>query len=716
MEVKSFAVCKKLDPPWRKCNSCAMRRLSLILLAAAFWDCKTIQQPAKPETDNKPRPITTEAPVTSEIDRWVPEPAELLSEKPETDDASLAIVRQRMRDFVVRNSINANDDLEFSSYSDHTLEPKELEFLEKTATSDPKPGRQLLAVEILAQSRLLKGDFAGAAGVWKTHRIPGYERHTQALIKILEGQTEVIELQNFGSPVNSDQTEYDAVPDLSDKRIYFTRYDHEKKMSDPPGEDIWIAEKKSDGSWGARPLSELNTPSHDSVVSASADGSSLYLFGHYPGSLGSGDIFKSTLTAKGWSKPVPLPPPINSAFFDSDAVETPNGKAIIFASDRPGGYYPYHPKQQEFYGGGRAGNVDLYISFVKPDGSYTLPRNLGPVINTPGSDRNPYLHADGKTLYFSSDGHPGLGGHDVFRSVRLDDTWQKWTEPENIGRYVNGPGNDTGFRLNAHGTQGLISGSHKDTHGPSDIYRIMPIPVRAKPAEEVSLLRGYVKDQKGQPVEADVAWKKKGEKESEGKAKSRADTGEYVLPLAQNKTYDIQVSKPGFFEKKFEVQTPPPEKAAKTPDLDIPIVIKKDPAYKPTERDMAKSDQKAEPVEPRVIVRPSPAKPPPARVHFSIGGFQIQNPDALTPTLTYLKQNPKSRIMIEAHADSTGNAAFNRQLSERRARAVYQYFVSRGISPTRVAYRGIGARKPAATNRTGVGRKINRRAIVRILP
>ena len=131
---------------------------------------------------------------------------------------------------------------------------------------------------------------------------------------------------------------------------------------------------------------------------------------------------------------------------------------------------------------------------------------------------------------------------------------------------------------------------------------------------------------------------------------------------------------------------------------------------------MAKSDQKAEPVEPRVIVRPSPAKPPLARVHFSIGGFQIQNPDALTPTLTYLKQNPKSRIMIEAHADSTGNAAFNRQLSERRARAVYQYFVSRGISPTRVAYRGIGARKPAATNRTGVGRKINRRAIVRILP
>ncbi len=689
----------------------------LALIASGLPNCRSAQEPQKPvserpqsqnraitpdQPESKPQPLAltqAEKDELAAIDKWTPEPSELV-EKLVVTPEMLTLIRERMKDFTVRTSITEEDDARFAAYWGHPLTPEEVKTLEETAAKDSSRGRRFLAVQLLSQARLIQKDFAGAAAVWKSHPIAGAEKLSAAIIKILERPEETVTLQNAGPPINSNMAEYDAVLDLTGNRIYFTRYDQDKKRNDPPGEEIWLAEKKGD-SWSARPLAELNTPSHESVLSASPDGSSLFIFGHYPGSQGNGDIFKSTVTRNGWSTPKPLPAPVNSPFFESDAMMSPNGKALVFASDRPGGYYPFHPKQSEFYGGGRGGNVDLYVTFIKPDGSFTVPRNLGPVINTPASERNPYLHSDGKTLYFSSDGHPGLGDHDIFRSVRLDDTWIHWSEPENLGRYINGPGDDTGFRMNAHGTVAYVSGAHEDTKGTSDIYSISPLPKNAVPAESVSLLRGFVKDPKGEPVEADVEWKKKGDKESEGKLRSRADTGEYVVPLAQDRKYDVQITKPGFINRSFEVKTPSLEAAKAAPDVEIPVTIKSDPAYRPPG--------------PRTTADSKPRKAF-AHVYFNIGGVRPQNPGALKKIIAGAKADPASRIVIEAHADGLGNPAFNRQLSEKRARAVYSYLVARGIEPRRISYRGVGSSRPAASNRTNAGRKANRRAVVQLLP
>lgn len=555
------------------------------------------------------------------------------------------------------------------------------------------PGRRLLAAELLAQEAVTRRQLAEAADYWESLRIPDLDQWAICAASLLRMPREQITLVPLEGDVNSPLAEYDAEPDLSGKRMFYTRID--ASAAGPPGEEIWFAELKG-GQWVSKPVRELNTRSHESVLASSLDGSSIFLFGNYTGP-SRGDIFASELTRNGWSKPLPLPAPLNTEFFESDARPTPDGRAVLFASDRRGSPYPYHARQSEVFAGSTQGNTDLYISFVSK-GVYSAPVNLGTDINTPGAERNPFLHADGKTLYFASNGHPGVGNMDIFRTIRLDDTWTKWSPPENLGPEINTAGSDSGFRLTGRGDEGLIASLSFSGARSSDIYRVARLPKRLQPAEEIILLRGEVKDPAGVPVQADVFWRKEGSADPEGQSRSRPDTGEYVVPLARDRRYQIELSKQGFFKHTFPVDT----RKSETKERDVPVVLRMDPAHK-TARSHFQTQAKES------------GGPAPVLVYFPQNSLRIKNPAALAPLVAFLKRNPRAGVFVTAHADSSGSTAHNRTLSERRARSVFNYLVSRGIAPSRIGYKGIGEQRPAATNRSGRGRQLNRRAVVKVI-
>jgi len=569
--------------------------------------------------------------------------------------------------------------------------PETRAFLEKTAS---QPGLRAyaswLCTQKLAGFEMQKGNFGSAAAIWQKYamQFPSRAAQAQELIGLLTLQDASL-IHNLGRAVNSPANDYLPIPELSGQKIYFT--------STRPGgsgrEDIWATTRGKDGWDEARPVRELNTADSESPDGISADGNLLTLtfFGTENGSLGDGDIFESRLTSQGFGKPVHLPPPINSRFFEGDATYSPDGKALIFASDRPNSYFSYH-RITESFGGFLFGNTDLYVSFKQPDGSWGLPRNLGPFINTPGAERTPYLYADGKTLYFSSDGYNGFGRADVYKSIRLDDTWLHWSTPINLGPLVNGPGQDWGFRLTAASDRGYFSGELAGTFGGQDLYEVVPLPIAARPAQIVIAVRGFIKDEKGNPIESEIEWQDLATGQSLGTLSSKPGTGEFFVTLPAGRDYAYFAHKDGYLNQSEHVDltyvTTYEEK-----HVEIKLI----------------SIAAAQTTGAEIVLN---------NIFFETASATL-NPRSygeLNRLVAILKQNPGMRIEVQGHTDSTGDPTFNLNLSGKRAWSVANYLAMAGIQPARVQVRGFGSSKPVDSNATEAGRQRNRRVSFVVLP
>ena len=248
------------------------------------------------------------------------------------------------------------------------------------------------------------------------------------------------------------------------KKLYFTRIDASKGKS--ANEDIYVSELTSNPGtlnqkWGPAEKiqgEQIISKNNEAIMSISEDGQKLIIFGNYKGSFERGDIFWSDKDYLGnWGKPKHFPWPVNTNYFDSDGQLVAGDQAIIFVSDRPGCIGETHYKGKPFHGD-ISGNVDIFISVKGDDGIWGEPINLGPNINTPYTERFPFLHPDGKTLYFCSDGHYGLGRSDVFMSKRLkEDSWTEWSEPVNLGKEINTPEKEFNFKVATNGKYGLFS-------------------------------------------------------------------------------------------------------------------------------------------------------------------------------------------------------------------------------------------------------------------
>lgn len=484
-------------------------------------------------------------------------------------------------------------------------------------------------------------------------------------LKVLEREDKIVVPKKLSSNINSQSGhEYSPVISADGEHLYFAGMSRGDNIG---GEDIYLSEMKN-GVWQpAKPIDAINTKDGNEAPEAlSVDETVIILYYN-------GNILWSQQIPGGWSDPK-LVKGINTEKWEGDAVLSSDGNAIVFASagwSKEGIQFEKRFPKDEF---------DLYVSVKTGRDTWSKPINLGTTINTPYCDRYPYLHPDMKTLYFSSQGHGGLGNNDVYRSVRLSDTsWTLWSEPENLGKYINTTDNDNGYKITTDGSKAYFS--IKD--GDIDLYTI-DLPNELKP-EFVALVKGTITDDHGNFLEAKIELENLETGGSLGTFFSSPVTGNYVMILPLGKNYGYFVSKEGYFPS--------------SDNLDLrnkneQIEVRKDFQLHSI-KDLVASKT-------YITIK---------NIFFEVDKavLQSQSHSELQRLLDILKEYPNLSIEIAGHTDNTGTDAHNMDLSDRRASAVKQYLKNNGCSESRLFTKGFGATKPIADNASDEGKALNRR-------
>jgi len=344
----------------------------------------------------------------------------------------------------------------------------------------------------------------------------------------LENKSAVAKTTNIGAPINTSGSEYTPVLPSNESFMVFT-YRGEKSMGgkqilpnktdEKNGiffEDVMISHKNETNQWtDPKPISSINTNGHDAAVYVSHDGQKLFIYRNV--GVGSGDIFVSKLDGANWGIPEKVKG-INSNFWEGSVCLFPDEKIICFSSERQGGI------------GGR----DLYYAKLQPDGSWGDVKNFGPEINTKFDEDAPFIHSDGKTLFFSSNGHNTIGGYDIFRSELKNGSW---TTPYNVGKPVNTVQDDKFYIVSSDGERGYYSSEKKEGKGLQDIYMVEP-GMFGKPTALV-LVTGKVTYDNA-PIKADIIVRSKiNRKDFSGTFNSNSVNGGYLVNLPSGNEYEI---------------------------------------------------------------------------------------------------------------------------------------------------------------------------------
>ena len=577
---------------------------------------------------------------------------------------------------------------------------------------------------------------------------------------------------NIGREINSEYEDYAPVFSETEDEVVFTTRRREDNLNqnvfddNKPWEDIFFSTKK-DGKWAfAKNIGEpVNTPYHDSNLSLSADGNTLFIFKDD----GGGDIYFSERTNGIWSLPAPLPGIINSSFEEKSISMSADEKTLYFSSNRPGGY----------------GGLDIYRATKDSKGAWSNVKNLGPKINTEVDDDGPFIDYDGATLYFSSRGRKGMGGFDVFRAT-FDPAANEWSEPENLGYPINTPDDDVFFVASKDGKRAYYSSIREDGMGYLDIY-VITIPDGLKNlASKTAPTTGKEPDAIKEPTIDPTA-----------------------VATNNQPTPDPTTTTP-------PVTTPPVTEPVTTPPVTTNDPTKTDPSNTPPTKEPVKTEPKKEPVktEPKVapvkketiplkyavtVVDSESKTPINAKVklvgakdnvivpltdngngvytfsvkseqakdyrlsvdadgylflnqNVRIGGasteektvdrtielrkisvgatsvmrnlyfdfnkatFETGSYTELNKLEAMMRSNPDMQVEIGGHTDAVGTKAYNIFLSRKRAEAVKDYLTKKGIDARRIKATGYGKSKPLASNDDEEeGRELNRRVEFTVL-
>ncbi len=326
------------------------------------------------------------------------------------------------------------------------------------------------------------------------------------------------------------------------------------------------------------------------------------------------------------------------------------------------------------------GSSDLYVSFLEKDGSWSEPKNLGQKINTTGSECCAFLAADDATLYYSTNGLNGFGSNDVYLARRLDDTWQNWSEPLNLGPPVNSDGWDAYYTIPAKGDYAyFVSGG--------DIFRVRATPEQAP--KPVILMYGNVYNQKTKEFipDASVRYEYLKDGKEAGVARTNPQNGEYKIVLPYGHAYCFRAEAKGFISVNDNFD-----------------------ANNLKEYTEIKRDLYLVPIEVWQVVRINNIF-----FDFAKSTLKPESYPELNRVVEFLNDNPSVNIELSGHTDAIGADADNLKLSSDRAKSVMDYFVSKNISASRMSSKGYGESLPVASNDTEEGRALNRRVEFKIL-
>lgn len=513
-------------------------------------------------------------------------------------------------------------------------------------------------------------------------------------------------IDNMGASINSKYTDYAPIISADQSMLIFTstrenKYNKKAYDDGEYDENLWVS-YRTGSSWSAAADmgAPLNTKENDATIGLSADGQKLFLFYGKSG----GDIKYSEKKGETWSKP---------EFFD--AINTSNGheNSACFSYDGKTVYFSSTDNQKA----PNYGEHDIFMCKLNEKGKWGKPENLGAVINTDKDEIGVYMHPDGRTLYFASNGHSTMGGYDIFYTVLQDDG--SWSEPVNIGYPINTPGDENFLVVDASGTHAYYSSERSGGFGGLDVYMITflgpekklnittennLIAAVANPIQQdvvmeksveiktsrLTVVKGVVYDAFENPqkfLDAQIEITDNATGQVLFTNNSNASTGKFLIPLPSGKNYGIAVKKDGylFHSENFDVpQT--------TDYQEIFLDIKLMPVAKDS----------------KIVLR---------NVFFDTdkSTLKTMSYSELDKLVEILNSNPKMKIEIGGHTDNVGAKAYNQKLSQSRAEAVVNYLLSKNIAKDRLSFKGYGMDEPIATNDTPEGRAQNRRVEFKII-
>ncbi len=487
------------------------------------------------------------------------------------------------------------------------------------------------------------------------------------LISILESPVPNIEIKRLGGTgINSGHSEYTPVLSADGKLLYFCRKQGDFYKSRAK-EDIYYANLE-DGGWSeAQKIDDFDmSDAFYAPVAITPDGNRLLIFN-------GGKLSYTDKTKDGWSEVKDFPDAINATAWQGVATISSNGRVIIFEARY----------RKEAVKSRINDQIDLFVAIQNEKGEWDQVFSVGETINTPFTERSPFLHPDMRTLYFSSGGHGGLGGLDVFKTTRLDDSWTKWSKPEHLGKIINTETDDWGYKISTDGQMAYFSVAPRST-GNSDIYQVV-LPEDLRP-ELVSTITLTVKDKDGNPVEADVLLEDLKTGKVIGQLRTDPLTGKFFTVLPHEGRYSYVITKEGYFPRSNHIDLL--EEGAKL-EVDEVIELRK--------------------IGEETTIRLN-------NLFFDLDKFVIRSASypELQRLATIIKDNDL-RIEVLGHTDNSGSPSYNKTLSENRANAVKKYLVSQGIDAGKISTQGFGETQPIESNDTVEGRAQNRRVEIKFV-
>ena len=481
---------------------------------------------------------------------------------------------------------------------------------------------------------------------------------------------------NLGDSINSVFDEYINAITVDERLMLFTVKEIVSKETNGKEqsfeEEFYLSEKQN-GNWkkAVKMGYPINSSGNQGAICLSPDGKKIFFtacnrFDGY----GSCDIYFSEKENGKWNEPINLGQSVNSASWESQPSISSDGKTLYFASTRKGGF----------------GSSDIWKAKILPSGDWSKPVNLGEQINTQKAEMSPFIHADNYNLYFSSKGHQGMGGSDLFLS-KFNNKKQKWSQPKNLGFPINTSADEINIIVDASGKKAYLSSDKISGIGKQDIYSF-ELFEDIKPSK-VTYLKGNVYDSiSKKPISASFELIDIENNRLIIKSISDILDGSFLICLPVNINYALNVSKKGylFYSENFSLKN----ESSDTEPFLINI------ALQPVKQGSS------------VILK---------NVFFDTDKFELK-PESeveLFKVISFIQNNPKIKIEIGGHTDNTGSEEYNLKLSENRAKAVYEFLINNGIEKSSLSFKAYGFLKPIEKNETPEGRAINRRTEFKVL-
>lgn len=561
----------------------------------------------------------------------------------------------------------------------------------RTAGPDPSRAAEFLTLGDLALSF---GEYETAATAYRQllkaaprnlRGLPRAERNLRTCEYAMQAITHPVGVtpERLPAPLNNFRFQYFPALTADNRFLLFTG-----RPTAESGEDLYVSRQSKEGGMsepvGIAP--NINSRYNEGAGTIAGDGKTLVFAScDRPGAVGNCDLYICRRTGNTWSTPQNLGRSVNSTDWDSQPSLSADGRTLYFTSNRPGG----------------VGQEDLYVSTLQDNGTWSMARNLGEPVNTPGKDMAPFIHASGTTLYYVTDGLIGMGGLDVFRCELLDPTASKWSEPRNLGYPLNTFENEASLFISSDNQRGFCSRSVQDKTAPGagtasrpamreqpvELFGFaVPPPVQARETSTYTQGRVYDAVTK-KPLKADVKLYDVQTDALTQYVTSDPVEGDYTVVLNEGRRYAMYAAADKYLLKSLSFDYT--DKRSFNP-LTLDIYLEPVRAGRSVVLNNLFFDTKEYTLKP-------------------------QSRTELNRLIEFMRQYHDVQIEISGHTDNVGTPEANAILSQRRAQAVQDYLATHGVAASRLRAKGYGETRPLAGNDTDAHRQQNRRIELRIL-